>query len=288
MTEIALNNKEETTSKSDAPPTRRTVRARRTTRVLAIRWFLVLAFLFFWELGAGDPTRGGALFDSFYFSQPSEIWQVLTGWVADGQLLVHLASTVTLTLIGFGLGAFSGMLLGFLLGTSRFWSDVFNPIIATLYAIPRLALIPLFLVWFGLGPGPKLAMVIVMVFFLVFYNTYSGVRDVDQGLIDVMRVMKATRWQIHTRVTMPSALVWIAAGLRVSVPYALVGTVTAEMLMSNSGMGYLIMKSSSQFNTAGVFAGIAVLAVLALVFTGIISMLEKRMLAWKDASRDFQ
>ncbi|MDX3663742.1 ABC transporter permease [Streptomyces sp. ID05-26A] len=202
--------------------------------------------------------------------------------IEQGVLLSSISVTLQETLVGFVIGAALGLVVGFVLGTSRTLSDILSPILAALYAIPRLALIPLFMLWFGLGFGSKLALVITVVFFLVFYNTHSGVRDVDQELVGVLKVMKASRWQVHTKVTIPSAMTWIIAGLHVSVPYALVAAVTGEMVASNRGMGYLIIRASGQFNTAGVFGGIAVLMALALVLTAVVHWLERKLLSWKS------
>lgn len=242
---------------------------------------VVVAILAAWEVFSGTPGEPGVLIDKFYISQPSDVLAALWQWIVDGVLLTNLIATMQVTILGFICGATLGMIVGFSLGVNRFLSAIFSPIVAALYAIPRLALIPLFLLWFGLGIGSKLALVITVVFFLVFYNTHEGVREVDHGLIDVMRVMKANTWQIHQTVTVPSAMTWIIAGLRISVPYALVAAVTGEMTASNSGMGYLIIRASGQFYTAGVFAGIMVIMVFALLLGALVNLAERRLLRWK-------
>lgn len=260
---------------------------RRRRWILATRVALVLGSLCVWQIVSGRPGSGPwTLIDQFYISKPTAIWEGIVGWWSEGILVDSILITFQETIIGFALGASAGLVVGFLLGINDFAARVLNPILAALYAIPRLALIPLFLLWFGLGIESKIALVFILVFFMVFYNTYSGVRDVDQELIDVLRVMKASSWDVHTKVTIPSAMNWIIAGLRLSVPYALVGAVTGEMIASNRGMGYLIIRSSGQFYTAGVFAGIVVLMCMALVLTGLVSILEKRLLRWKPKVDD--
>jgi NitT/TauT family transport system permease protein len=234
-----------------------------------------------WERFAGDPTKGRVLIDQFYVSRPSAIWDAFTGWIDEGVLITGIWVTLQETVFGFLIGAVLGLITGFILGTSRFISAVFRPIVTALNSIPRLALVPLFILWFGLGMSSKMAFVAMIVFFLVFFNTYAGVSDVDDHLLDVLRLMKAKRWQLHTKVTLMSAMTWIIAGLRVSVPYALVAAVTAEMIASNRGMGYLVVRSSGQFFTAGVFAGILVLMVVAMGLTGLVTLLERRLLRWK-------
>jgi NitT/TauT family transport system permease protein len=259
--------------------------ARRGSRdrmqILVLRALVIVGLLGAWQLFSGPPGEPGTLIDEFYISEPTAMWQSAQTWVEQGILIPNLLTTIQVTLLGFAIGASLGMLVGFLLGTSPKLSAVFSPVVAAIYAIPRLALIPLFLLWFGLGIGSKLALVTTVVFFLVFYNTHSGVRDVDHELVNVLRVMKASRWHIHTKVTVPSAMNWIIAGLRVSVPYALVGAVTGEMTASNSGMGYLIIRASGQFDTAAVFAGIFILMVLALILGAVVNFLERRLLSWK-------
>lgn len=259
---------------------------RRKWLIRSLRLGIAVALLALWELLAGEPGSRFTLVDSYYVSEPSLMFETVRDWVEDGVLWPNLLATIRITLIGFFIGAVAGLVVGVLLGLSSFWSSVLNPFVTALYSIPRLALIPLFLLWFGLGTTSKLALVVVVVFFLVFYNTFAGVRDVDRDLVDVMRVMGARRRHVLFKVTLPSAMVWIVAGLRVSVPYALVGSVTAEMLMSNEGMGYLIMRSSGQFNTAGVYGGIVILMLLALVLNGLVGVLEKSLLKWKAQTQE--
>jgi NitT/TauT family transport system permease protein len=256
-------------------------RESRRRKILLGRILVIGGLIVAWEVFSGRLGEPGVLIDKFYLSQPSDVANALWQWIENGVLLTNLAATMQVTVLGFLIGAGLGMLVGFALGVNRFLSSIFSPIIAALYAVPRLALIPLFLLWFVLGIGSKLALVITVVFFLVFYNTHEGVREVDRGLIDVIRVMDASRWQVHKTVTVPSAMTWIIAGLRISVPYSLVAAVTGEMMASNSGMGFLIIRASGQFYTAGVFAGIVVIMVFALLLGGFVSLAEKKLLRWK-------
>jgi len=243
---------------------------------------LPVGLLAVWELASGDPaTQPGVLIDSFYVSKPSEIWAALVGWVEDGVLLESVLATVTAMLYGFAVGASLGILVGIVLGSSPMLGDIFRPLIVALNAVPRLALVPLFILWFGFGLGSKVALVALIVFFLVFYSTYEGVRDVEQRLIDVLKVMNASRLTLQMKVRIPSAATWIIQGLRVSVPYALVAAVTAEIIGANTGIGYLIQLSAGTFFTAGVFAGIAVLVVVSVLINALVTLLEKRLLRWK-------
>ncbi|MFC9459444.1 ABC transporter permease [Streptomyces sp. NPDC056983] len=259
---------------------RRNVLKRRFVQVMRV--LLPVALIAGWEATTGDPaTEPGVLFDSFYVSTPSEIWTALVDWAQDGILLTSIQATVEAMLYGFAVGAALGILVGIVLGSSPMLGDIFQPLIVAFNAIPRLALVPLFILWFGFGLGSKVALVALIVFFLVFYSTYEGVRDVEQRLIDVLKVMNASRLTVQLKVRIPSAAGWIIQGLRVSVPYALVAAVTAEIVGADTGIGYLIQRSAGNFFTAGVFAGIAVLVVVSIVINGLVTLLEKRLLRWK-------
>lgn len=255
---------------------------RRRIFVRVAQVVVLLVALAAWEFLTGNPrTESFILMDSYYTSQPSEVWLALESWAEQGVLLSSILTTAQATVLGLAMGVALGMVVGFALAVSPLLGAVLNPFVSAVYSIPRLALIPLFLLWFGLGLTTRLALVTVMVFFLVFYNTFSGVRDVDRQLVDVLKLMGASRWQVYRKVVLQSAMIWIIAGLRIATPYALVGAVTAEMLASNEGLGFLVMKSSGQFYTAGVFAAIVVMMVMAMVLTGLVTMFEKRVLHWK-------
>ncbi|SCD43145.1 NitT/TauT family transport system permease protein [Streptomyces sp. BpilaLS-43] len=259
---------------------RRKALKRRFVQVMRI--LLPIALIAGWEVTTGDPaTEPGVLFDSFYISTPSEIWAALVEWARAGVLLTSIQATVEAMLYGFVVGAALGILVGIVLGSSPVLGDIFQPLIVALNAIPRLALVPLFILWFGFGLGSKVALVSLIVFFLVFYSTYEGVRDVEQRLVDVLKVMNASRLTVQFKVRIPSAASWIIQGLRVSVPYALVAAVTAEIVGANTGIGYLIQRSAGNFFTAGVFAGIAVLVAVSVLINGLVTLLERRLLRWK-------
>lgn len=254
---------------------------RRWWWILAGRISIFVVFFAGWELLSGKPGKEFALVDEFYVSKPSHIVTALQQWVDDGALLHHTAMTAREMVLGFLVGAALALVVGFVLGVSQTVGKIVGPFITAAYSVPRLALVPLFILWFGLGLGSKIVYVSTVVFFLVFYNTYSGVRDVDRELMDVLRLMGARLHQVYAKATLPSAMTWIIAGLRISVPYALVAAVTAEIIASNEGLGYLLIKSSNQFYIAGVFASIFVMVVLGLVMNGLMALLDRRLLSWK-------
>ncbi len=227
----------------------------------------------------------GRLVDNFFISNPLDVGRRLIGWTLDGSIFIHLWATVYATMLGFIIGAVIGAVLGIWLGISKFASRLLNPYLNALNALPKVALAPLFVLWFGLGIESKVALAASLVLFLVFLNTFAGVRQVDQDLIDGARLMRATRMQVVTKVIVPSALSWLFAGLRVSVPYALIGAVLGEMIASNRGLGYLVQFSGAQFDTAGVFAVLIVIALLAMVLNFVVDIVQNRMEGWRIVSR---
>jgi len=247
--------------------------------MLSCQVVLGIVVLMIWQ-GAS-----GRLVDDFFISNPLDVGQRLYDWIIDGSLFLHLWTTVYETFLGFVVGAAVGVVLGIWLGVSPFTSRLLNPYLNALNALPKVALAPLFVLWFGLGVESKVALAAVLVLFLVFLNTYAGVREVDQDLIDGARLMRASRVQLITKVIIPSALSWVFAGLKISVPYALIGAVLGEMLAANQGLGYLVQYSGSQFDTAGVFAVLFVIALLAVVLNFLVELVQHRMQRWRVVGR---
>jgi len=256
-------------------------RRQRQALILGLQVLLAVGILVFWEWAAGPRNTPGILIDEFYVSRPSLIWDALSRWITEGVLWISIYYTLETTVLGFIIGTVMGLTIGFLLGVNPLLAAIVKPFINAIYSIPRLALVPLFMLWFGIGIGSKLALVVSVVFFLVFFATYTGVKDVDQELLRKLRLMRASAWSVHTKVTLPAATTFIISGLSISMPYALVAQVTAEMLSSNRGMGYLLIRSSSQFYTPGVFAAITVLMIMGVLLTLGIYWLEGRLLRWK-------
>lgn len=249
-------------------------------RLENLAWQIVLigGFLLLWEYASDRWVP------KLMVSKPSEIGAMMWKWLMDGTYLSNLWVTIQATFFGFLFGAGAGMIVGFLTGSWRRLGDILQPIVTAFYTLPRLALAPLFLLWFGLGIEFRIVFAATIVFFLVYYNTYFGVREVSRELISAVRIMGASRIQVMTRVIIPSALVWVAAGLKISVPYALVGVVVAEMLASDKGMGFLLSRSASQFSASGSFAAIAGLLVVALIVDWIITKITDRALRWKTVA----
>ena len=247
--------------------------------MLACQSVLGIAILLIWQ------GVSGRLIDDFFISNPVDVAERLWQWIADGSLFMHIWATIYATLMGFILGAVGGVILGLWLGVSPFTNRLLSPYLNALNALPKVALAPLFVLWFGLGIASKIALAAVLVLFLVFLNTYAGVREVDQDLIDGARLMRATRTQLIVKVIIPSAMSWVFAGLKISVPYALIGAVLGEMIAANRGLGYLVQYSGSQFDSAGVFAVLIVIALLAVALNFIVEMVQHRTQLWRIVGR---
>lgn len=239
------------------------------------RLALLAALLMLWQ------TLSGPVLDPITVSSPVAVFHQLVAWAQDGTLWSNSVITLEETLLGLLAGAATGIVMGLLVGPLQTLGKILNPFILAIYSIPKVALAPLFIVWFGIGLEMKVILGAVTVFFLVFFNTVAGVRSVDADLIDAVRLMGGKPAQIMLKVVIPSAMGWILTGLRIAIPYALIGAVIGELVASNVGLGFLINDSASVFNTAGVFAALLVLTVFATALNILVDLLEKRMSRWK-------
>jgi NitT/TauT family transport system permease protein len=248
---------------------------RRRLENLAMQIALIIVLLGIWEYAADRWVP------SLFISKPSRIGATMWEWTLDGTYFTNSWVTLQATVLGFVLGAVGGMISGYITGVWQRVGDVLEPIVTALYTLPRLALAPLFLLWFGLGMQFRVVFAATIVFFLVHYNTFYGIREVNNELISAVRIMGANRRQLAMRVIIPSALTWVAAGLKISIPYALVGVVVAEMLASKSGLGYLLSKNADQFAAHGTFAAIAGILIIALAIDALVDLVTRRALRWK-------
>jgi NitT/TauT family transport system permease protein len=225
------------------------------------------------------------LLDPFFVSRPSDIARRIATWVTAGTLWPHLIVTLEEALLGLVVGAVLGIALGFVFARSPMIARVFDPYIKMLNAIPRVVLAPLFLLWFGLGIWSKVALAVTLVFFVMFFSTYQGVRDASQVLIDNVRMLGASERQLVRHVLVPSALTWIFSSLHTSLGFAMVGAVVGEYLGSTRGLGYVISQAEGTFDTTGVFAGMTILAVVVVVVSAAVTRLERWLLRWKSDGR---
>jgi NitT/TauT family transport system permease protein len=253
-------------------------RRRENIMVVVCRVAIAAGFLGLWEFAAGRWVS------EFWVSSPTGIAAGLLRLIDEGMLWPSLLATVSEAITGFAFGALFGITLGVVFGVNKVVARILDPFLIGFYSLPRVALIPLFILWFGIGFQTKVIFTALLVFFPIFMNTLSGIRNVDRDLIDVIRVMGASRFDTVTKIFVPSALTWVFAGLRISVPYALIGAIVAEMFTSNKGLGYLISVTANQFDTAGLFAVLLVTTILGLILDLSVRLIERHFLRWLPAN----
>jgi NitT/TauT family transport system permease protein len=268
---------------SIAAAARRSAR-RRTTMVWAARAVTLIIVVGGWQL-----LTAAKVIDPFFFGQPTGIVSQLRDWINQGteygSLWTQIWITMKEALLGFAYGVTAGILIGVLLGQNPFLADVLGPYIKVMNAIPRIVLGSIFVVWLGLGTSSKVLLAAVLVFFVVFFNAFQGVREVDRNLVNNARVLGASRLAITRHVVLPSALTWIIASLHVAFGFSIIGAIVGEFLGATQGLGLVIASSQNHFNPDGVFAAMLIIAVIALSAEGLIGLLERRLLGWRPPSQ---
>jgi len=237
---------------------------------------LGILLLMGWQLGA---TTG--LLDKFFFSRPSDVLERVLQMFVSGTIWPHLATTLLEAALAFLIGVGAGVLFGFLLARNRFLATLLDPYIRIANALPRVVLAPIFLLWLGLGIWSKVALGVTVVFFIVFFNTFRGVREVDAVIVDNARMLGASEPQLIYHVLTPSALTWIFSSLHISVGFSIIAVVVGEYLGSSRGIGYMIAQAEGAFDTTGVFAGMVILAAIVLLVGALVDPLERYLLRWK-------
>jgi NitT/TauT family transport system permease protein len=264
----------------EAQPTKITavVRKRRFSRlgVVLTQIGILAAILALWQFAVTDASLP-------YFSRPSLITAKLYELLTHQDIYRHISVTLAEITMGYALGAVIGLSLGFILGRSQFLSAALQPYIIGLYSIPKIALAPVFIVWLGLGIASKIAVVFVASFFLVFFNTYSGLISINEELVRLARLMGASWPQTVTRVILPAAAPQIFLGLRTAVPYAVIGAVIGEYIGSSEGLGYFILYASQTYDAAALFAGIIILVAIVFLANFGLNWLEGRVIRWRKA-----
>ena len=244
-------------------------------------WQLLLlaAILIVWHVA----TRSEHV--AFFFGEPLVVAQRIWSWfVVERDIYLHLGVTLAETVIAFAFGTVAGLGVGLWLALSPFAAGVLDPYIKAANSMPRVILAPIFGVWFGLGIWSKVALAVTLVFFIVFFNVYQGVKEVSPVVLANARMLGASRNQLLRHVYLPSATSWVFSSLHTSVGLAFVGAVVGEYLGSASGVGYLILQAEGTFDINTVFAGIVVLTACALVLDGLVAVFEKRLMKWQPKS----
>jgi NitT/TauT family transport system permease protein len=246
------------------------------------RFAIIGGFLLLWEIASGRWI------EPFLISSPSRIFSSLITGFREGDLFQHTWVTFQEIAIGFPMGAISGIALGYWFGRSRLLAEIFEPIIIAFNGIPRTAVAPLFIVWLGIGLWSKVGVVFLLTFFLNFFNTYTGMRQMDREYIDLASLMGVRGWKLTFKVIFPAISPYVFTGIRTSIPFAVIGAIVGEFVASTEGLGFFIRMSAGIFKTADVFVGIIVLMIMVIIMDKIAEMIEKRALRWQSQTEHIQ
>lgn len=250
--------------------------------VTLLRVAIIGGFLLLWEIASGRWI------EPFLISSPIRIFGSLIGGFRDGDLVQHTWVTFVEIAIGFPIGALSGIALGYAFGRSRVLAEIFEPIIIALNGIPRTAVAPLFIVWLGIGLWSKVGVVFLLTFFLNFFNTYTGMRQMDQEYVDLANLMGVKGWKLTFKVIFPAISPYVFTGIRTSIPFAVIGAIVGEFVAATEGVGFFIRMSAGIFKTADVFVGIIVLMIMVIIMDRIAEIVERRALRWQNQKEHVQ
>ena len=248
-------------------------------------WHVVILAIVFgvWYLlttpGVVDAAYANRI--AFFFGRPLQVVKVVIEWFVSGKIYPHLAITLWETLLAFAIGSVLGLAIGLWLALAPTASAIAEPYITAMNAMPRVILAPIFAVWFGLGVLSKVALGVTLVFFIVFFNVYQGVKEVSPVVLANARMLGASRRQLLRSIYLPSATSWVFSSLHTSVGMAFVGAVVGEYLGSAKGVGYLILQAEGVFDINTVIAGIVVLTIFALLLDFVVTKIEARLLVWR-------
>lgn len=259
------------------PPAVRTAgRGKRRLLRFGTQLLVTVVILGLWQL------LSGRVIASFLISNPIDVVKALVDLLHTQTMWSDISVTAQELVIGYAVGVVGGALVGWLLGASRFLGSVFEPIINAVNGIPKIALAPVFLLWLGLGIWSKVAQAGMVVFFVMFYNIYMGMRNVPEPLVNVIRVVGGSRLYIIRKVVFPSLATPIFAGLKAGVPFAMIGVIVGEFVAADQGVGYYVLEATQQYNPAGLFAGIAIMVAMVLIGLGIVNLFQRRVLRWQE------
>src|ERR1700693_1417156 len=249
--------------------------------LLACQLLVAVVVLGLWQLFATVPIFGGMLLPRFFFSNPVDVGSQIFDWFRSGVIWKHLLITLWESVLAFTIGSIGGVAVGFWFARQPRVAAIFDPYVKMANALPRVVLAPIFALWLGLGIWSKVALGVTLVFFIVFFNVYQGVKEVSTTIRDNARMIGMNEGQLMRHVYWPSALSWMFSSLHTSVGFAVVGAVVGEYLGSAAGLGYLIQQAEGVFDVAGVFAGMFVLAAFVIVIDTLVTAVEKRLLVWR-------
>jgi NitT/TauT family transport system permease protein len=250
-------------------------------KLLLLQALVAVAAVTAWHVLSTDQYFGTAVLPPFFFSTPTEVAARVAQLFAGGDIWRHLWVTLSESMLAFAIGATAGVLVGFWFARKPMVAAVFDPYVKMANALPRVVLAPIFTLWFGLGIWSKVALGVTLVFFIVFFNVYQGVREVNPTVLANARMLGMNDRALMRHVYWPSALSWMFSSLHTSVGFAVVGAVVGEYLGSAAGLGYLIQQAEGVFDVAGVFAGMLILAAFVVAIDGVVTLMERRLLVWR-------
>jgi len=249
--------------------------------LLALQILVAVITVALWYVLTTYPIFGKVWLPPFFFSNPVDVGSQIVAWFASGVIWKHLWVTLEESILAFVIGSAGGVLVGFWFARQPLTAAVFDPYVKMANALPRVVLAPIFTLWLGLGIWSKVALGVTLVFFIVFFNVYQGVKEVSQTVLANARMLGMSERQLMRHVYWPSALSWMFSSLHTSVGFAVVGAVVGEYLGSAAGLGYLIQQAEGVFDVGGVFAGMFVLAAFVVVIDMVVTLVERRLLAWR-------
>lgn len=249
--------------------------------LVVLQLAVAAAVIIMWQVATTTSLIGDADRIAFFFSTPADVAQQIVEWFSSGSIWKHVWTTLVEAVLAFAIGSLAGLAFGFWFARRPLVAAVFDPYIKAANALPRIVLAPIFALWLGLGIWSKVALGVTLVFFVVFFNVYQGVKDVNPTVLANARMLGMSERQLLRHVYLPSALGWVFSSLHSSIGFAVVGAVVGEYLGASKGLGYLISQAEGMFDIAGVFAGMIVLSVFVLALDWGVTAIERRLLAWK-------
>ena len=244
-----------------------------------------VAVLLVWHLFTATSLFGNPADARFFFATPIDVGARIVEWFVSGSIWYHLGITLAESTLAFAIGSLGGVAIGFWFARKPLLAMVFDPYVKAANALPRVVLAPIFALWLGLGIWSKVALGVTLVFFIVFFNVYQGVKEVNQTVLSNARMLGMTERQLLRHVYLPSALSWMFSSLHTAVGFAMVGAVVGEYLGSSAGLGYLIQQAEGVFDVTGVFAGMFVLMGFVLVIDALVTVVEDRLLVWRPQAQ---
>jgi NitT/TauT family transport system permease protein len=255
-------------------------------RLIVLQLLVAVVSIGLWHVLSTVPIGGRILLPPFFFSTPGDVAARVGKWFAEGTIWRHLWITLAESILAFAVGSIGGVLVGFWFARQPLVAAVLDPYVKMINALPRIVLAPIFTLWFGLGIVSKVALGVTLVFFIVFFNVYQGVKEVSPTILANARMLGMSERQLMRHVYWPSALSWMFSSLHTSVGFAVVGAVVGEYLGSAAGLGYLILQAEGTFDIAGVFAGMFVLAAFVIVIDAFVTVVERRLLVWRPVAAE--